>query len=309
MVEKEKTEPVYVGKYQFDPNCPALGSGMCGTVFKGFETANSNNLVAIKLIKKSTLEANKTELEFIQREADILKKIRGRNILECKEALNIDGNLYIVTEYCKDGNLERIMLKEGITVEKALVVLKQIAMAFYETESLKLIGSDGNLLTIMHRDIKPANILLREGVAVLADFGYAKFINAANKTAKDDHTKLGTPAYMSPQLLVGEDYSFKCDVWSMGIVTYELIFGTRPWSGENKFLIRSNIRSKALTFPKEIPQEVQDLLKSMLAEKEDDRPDWKEILDHKALASIPLSENKKKTIRIIGVEFNSSYQK
>ena len=220
--------------------------------------------------------------EAITREIEVLKKIKGEHILELKDAiLSTTNNLYVVTALCDKGNLSDLTEngKKPLSVEDALKILSQIAKAFLEIKDLQIKDESGKVLTVMHRDLKPANILMKNGNAVLGDFGFAKFVPDETKGELKDQTKLGTPVYMSPQLLKLEKYSYKCDIWAMGIVTYELIFGKRPWSGGNKYDISRNIEKNPLVFPKPIDERVKKLLSDMLSTEEEDRPDWSKILD------------------------------
>lgn len=84
-------------------------------------------------------------------------------------------------------------------------------------------------LNIFHRDLKPENILITQGVCKISDFGFAKATEESLKDHPEKGTVAGTPIYMSPQILRGEPYSLKCDVWSLGVIFYKLLFGFLPW--------------------------------------------------------------------------------
>ena len=84
---------------------------------------------------------------------------------------------------------------------------------------------------VVHRDLKPANILIHEGTYKIADFGFAKYVdNFGNQMLK---SCVGSPIYMAPQLLEREAYTTKCDVWSLGVITYEMIYGLSPWRAKD----------------------------------------------------------------------------
>lgn len=100
----------------------------------------------------------------------------------------------------------------------ALNILKQIVKGFEEM----------NKLAIIHRDLKPANILVHQEVFKICDFGFAKLFGEAGKMAR---TFVGTPIYMSPQVLNQKKYTTKTDIWSLGVMFYELLVGRLPFSG------------------------------------------------------------------------------
>ena len=128
---------------------------------------------------------------------------------------------YIIQEYCDGGELRGVMKKRGKVPEKeAIGMLKQICNGFVE------LIQEG----VMHRDLKPENILVHEGVLKLADFGFSKKDRAKKMAAQ---TMVGTPLYMSIQILKGMPYSSKCDIWALGCIFYELLYGRTPWVGNS----------------------------------------------------------------------------
>lgn len=282
-----------VGDYQFDPKSTLLGKGIFGEVYLGEHSDDPNIKVAIKVVSSSVLEANKEHLKLFLREVEVLKGIKGKHVLELLDAIQTaSGNLYLVTNYCNGGNLEMLLYKEKkISVEVALKYLYQITEAFEELANLDIKDIFGRKMTIMHRDIKPSNILLHNGEIVIADFGFAKFTVENEKGIKRDHTKLGTPLYMAPQILARADYSYKCDVWSTAVVIYELIFGKKPWEGASIHKLLDNIRNQPLKFPAPIPQEVEDLLSKMLVYDDRNRFSWKEVSAHPAFELLKKNKN------------------
>ena len=117
---------------------------------------------------------------------------------------------YIIQEFCDGGELRQTMKKKGKIPEKeAIAMLTQICNGFVE------LIKEG----VMHRDLKPENILLHQGQLKLADFGFSKKDRAKKMTAQ---TMVGTPLYMSYQILKGLPYSSKCDIWGLGSIFYEV---------------------------------------------------------------------------------------
>lgn len=129
----------------------------------------------------------------------------------------------MVLEYCEDGDLKNYLEKnrknEGLSEAEAQTFMRHLTQGY-----LALLKQ-----SIIHRDIKPANILLKQGVAKLSDFGFSRVVEDPNKTQK--LTLLGTPLYTAPEILANKEFSNKCDVWSMGVVFYEMLHGRTPWTG------------------------------------------------------------------------------
>ncbi|MCA9580073.1 MAG: serine/threonine protein kinase, partial [Myxococcales bacterium] len=140
-----------------------------------------------------------------------------------------DGRLYIAMAYYDGRTLEEVVLRGGVSLSEALAVVGQLA------DGLALAHGQG----IVHRDVKPANIVVgNDGRAVLLDFGIAK-LNGSNLTGTG--VRLGTLAYMSPQRLRGEADEELCDVWSLGVILFEMISGTRPFVGTEPHEVMTSI--------------------------------------------------------------------
>lgn len=103
--------------------------------------------------------------------------------------------------------------------------------------------------SIIHRDIKPANILLHEGKAAISDFGFARCLESQGMDEQVRMSFLGTPLYMSPQILKEDKFSSRCDIWSLGMVFYEMLYGHTPWTGKTPVQLLSNIKDQPLVFP------------------------------------------------------------
>lgn len=125
---------------------------------------------------------------------------------------------------------------------------------------------------IIHRDIKPANILLKQGVAKLSDFGFSRVVEDPNKTQK--LTLLGTPLYTAPEILANNDFSNKCDVWSMGIVFYEMLHGKTPWTGTDLENLKYNIEKRKLEFKPNLNPAIRELISKMLILQPKERASW-----------------------------------
>lgn len=102
---------------------------------------------------------------------------------------------------------------------------------------------------IIHRDLKPANILMKNGVCKISDFGFAKSLDEENAVMR---SIVGTPLYMSPQILKRTKYTAKSDIWSIGLIYYEMLHGKTPWPANNELQLINAIYSRKPTFSKEI---------------------------------------------------------
>jgi serine/threonine protein kinase len=119
-------------------------------------------------------------------------------------------------EYCEDGSLENL-----IESRKRLEESESIALFFQIVKGMQVL----NVNKVIHRDLKPPNILLKNGIAKIADFGLAKNIISRDLT----ETFAGSPLQMAPEIMKGLPYSDKVDVYSLGTILYEMLFGTLPF--------------------------------------------------------------------------------
>jgi serine/threonine protein kinase len=182
-------------------------------------------------------------------------------------------NYYLVLDICEGGDLQQFMRNKKIkyfSEREAINILFQIKNGFKELKSMN----------IMHRDFKLENIFLKNGTIILGDFGAAKVVKEMTSTT------VGTPLNMAPEVLEGSDYNHKSDLWSIGIVFYQLIIGKPPFFAfsigelKNKAIQKSG---KNLTFKKKthLCEEVKNFLKQILEPDPEKRITWKEFFNHK----------------------------
>lgn len=251
------------------------------------------------MIPAAKLLESEEQYNLFMREIEVLRQIKGSHIVQLIDVKRTPNNLYIFIDYCDGGDLEKpIKAKKIFSEEEALKIVKQIASAFITLDDIKILNEKKNQVTIMHRDIKPANILFHNNMVKIADFGFAKLVDEVDKNIKKAHTLLGTPLYMSPQILNDDLYSAKCDVWSTGVVFYELMFGKLPWTGYSVANLYNNIKTKSLDIPKGVNDDTRDLLTKMLKFKDEDRISWKDVYDHAAMKYIEIpSDDHKKVLK------------
>lgn len=131
---------------------------------------------------------------------------------------------------------------------------------------------------IMHRDLKPDNILIHNGSLKLADFGFCKPLEHKNDLAQ---TMLGSPIYMAPEVLKGEIYTLKADIWSMGVVFYQMLFGKCPFESKSIAMLIKQLEVQNLYIPENprISSVTQDFLRRVLVKDHNQRISWDDIFN------------------------------
>ncbi len=203
-----------------------LGRGGMSRVYLAVEDKLERE-VAIKVLLSHYIEDEGIRKRFLK-EAKTAASLRHSNIVSIFDIGETeDGKYYFVMEYLSGGSLKDKIAAGKLSPEYALYVLKEIAEALFYAHKKGFI----------HRDIKPANIMFREdGVPVLADFGIAKTVNATTKLTQTG-ISIGTPYYMSPEQIQGEKITGKTDVYSLGIVLFEMLTGEVPYDAETTIAI------------------------------------------------------------------------
>ena len=209
-----------------------IGQGRYGTIRVGYHKIKKR-FVAIKIINKKAM--SKEDMENIRNQINILKIVTDEFVLKLLDIIENESYLYIMTELCKGGDLYSYLNQRSfkISEEKAAKLVYKLAksVSFLHT------------LGIIHRDLKPENILMTDMTddadIRISDFCICKRLEP-NETTKEI---VGTLGYMAPEVLMGKDYNFSADVWSIGIITYLLLTGYLPFDdeGEDKEVIRKTL--------------------------------------------------------------------
>ena len=210
------------GRYRLDAQ---IGAGGMSTVYRAFD-ATLERRVAVKLMHRH-IASDSDQLERFRREARSVAQLSHPHIVGVIDAGEDDGRPYIVFEY-----VEGETLKDRIRRAGRLPIDEAVAYAIEISRALECAHGQG----IVHRDIKPQNVLIdEEGSAKVTDFGIARSLHEEGLTA--DGRVLGTTDYVSPEQALGRPVTGQSDIYSLGIVLFEMLTGDVPFQGENQVAV------------------------------------------------------------------------
>ncbi len=240
-----------------------LGQGGMATVFKAYHP-NLDRYVAIKVLHPAFMQ-DPQFLERFTREARVVAKLDHSNIVPVFDYADHNGQSYLVMKFIEGETLKAVLDRGWPSKEQILGIVQSVGSA------LTYAHSQG----VLHRDVKPSNILLTEsGNVYLADFGLARMAEAGQSTLSGDQL-LGTPHYISPEQARGaRDLDEGTDIYSFGIVLYQLAVGRVPYSSDTPFSIIHDHLYTPLPMPRSINDKIPvDLERVLLKALAKDRPD------------------------------------
>lgn len=232
-MNKSDLENQLIGPYKI---IRSLAGGGMGQVYLGHDT-RLNRPVAVKLL--SFYEASEAErVRRFRQEALVVSALNHPNILTIYEVCEFNQRSFIVTEFVEGQTLHARIQQGVIEIQEAVEIAIQVASAL----------SAAHTAGIVHRDIKPANIMLRpDGLVKVLDFGIAKYIQPEQTQHAETILQtapgsiVGTAAYMSPEQARGTAVDRRTDFWSLGVILFEMVSGTRPFTGDTSLDVLSAI--------------------------------------------------------------------
>ncbi|XP_068156859.1 serine/threonine-protein kinase ULK3 isoform X1 [Drosophila tropicalis] len=269
-----------------------LGAGSYATVFKA-RHKKQRTYHAIKYVEMSSL--SQSSRENLITEIRLLRDLKHKYIVTLQDFFWDDKNIYIVLEYCNAGNLSAfIRTKKALPESTCRYFLRQLAAAVQYMRSNE----------VSHFDLKPQNLLLTRGAnnvsLKVADFGFAQHL----KLGEINQQLKGSPLYMAPEIVRKHQYDAKADLWSIGVILYECLFGKAPYSSRTIDELLLRIRNaEPITLPPNarISNECHDLLRRLLAHEPIARISFADFFAHPFLdlKTFPTEHTLKKAIDLV----------
>uniref|UniRef100_A0A0D9Z561 Protein kinase domain-containing protein n=1 Tax=Oryza glumipatula TaxID=40148 RepID=A0A0D9Z561_9ORYZ len=282
-----------------------IGSGAYARVWLGKHRTRGTE-VALKEIAVERLSSKLRES--LLSEVDILRRIRHPNVIALHESIRMHqakenslgltfiwvdgGKIYLVLEYCRGGDLHSYLQQhKRVSETVAKHFIQQLGKHFLRTSMLR----ENN---VVHRDLKPQNILLvannENSLLKIADFGFAKFLEPSSLA----ETLCGSPLYMAPEVMQAQKYDAKADLWSVGIILYQLVTGSPPFTGDSQIqLLRNILNTREIRFPSDcdLSHGCIDLCRKLLRINSVERLTVEEFVNHPFLAEHALERTLSRT--------------
>jgi len=239
----------FAGRYEI---IEELGKGGMGRVYR-VEDTKLEQEVALKLIKPEIAKDKKT-IERFRNELKLARNIRHKNVCGMFDLGETEGVHFITMEYVSGEDLRSSIRRFGqLPIAKSISIAKQIC------EGL----SEAHRLGVVHRDLKSNNIMIdKEGNVRIMDFGIARSLEAKGITGAG--VMIGTPEYMSPEQVEGKEVDQRSDIYSLGVILYEMVTGRVPFEGDTPFTVGVKQKSETPKNPKELNTQISDDLNRLI---------------------------------------------
>ena len=258
-VEKLSSGVILADRYEI---IEELGKGGMGRVYKVHDKEVKEK-VALKLLNPE-IASDENTIERFRNELKIARKVSHKHVCRMHDLGRADGKYFITMEYVEGEDLKsHIRKKENLSTEDAVAIAKQICEGLAEAHRLG----------VVHRDLKPQNIMIdKRGDAKIMDFGIARSLEAPGVTATG--VIIGTPDYISPEQAEGIEADQRSDIYSFGVILYEMVTGSVPFKGDTAFSVALKHKSQLPLHPQKLNAGVSDDLSRLILicmEKDRDR--------------------------------------
>ena len=266
-------ETILKGRYKYIPSEENfLGKGTFGTIYKGYDL-QTQTYIAIKQLNRSEIILDDYMARALERELEVLNICSSPYSTKLIDRFDKGNYIFIILELC-DGDLEKVLKKNNKPFS-----LQQVHQILYQLNQVFIIMNKNK---IMHRDLKLANIFIKytnpplntEFDVKLSDYGFSTIASQGYAS-----TQLGTPMTMAPEVLMGQAYTNKADIWSLGIIVYQMLYGVFPFIARSPPQLLKVIMSSR---PKNKPEDkdLANLLDRMLTVNIQARISWEEYFTH-----------------------------
>ena len=269
-IENRKNENLIGRQFNHYLVLSLLGAGGMGEVYLAEDTKLGRK-IALKLLPPQ-LSSNPERKARFEQEARAASALNHPNIITIYGIEEFDGFNFIATEFIDGETLRERLARAPFSIAETLDIVVQIASALEAAHSVGII----------HRDIKPANIMLRpDGYAKILDFGLAKLTANSiggfdTKDLSGQRRVMGTINYMSPEQALGEKLDARTDIFSLGVVLYEMLTGIQPFAGNSDAAVYNAILNKKASLPsntkQDLPPGLEEIISLMMEKNPDHRP-------------------------------------